>query len=218
MAGVHGVQFFFKTFNYAVFEDGCFSADVAGLERMADGFLGLSSKARLLIANGMVTKAKLDRPYQEAFLASWIDMQDFFHNTDEIAPTDVTVNDDDAKSFPDGNDTVETKVFFKIPQLYDGAGSVTYTLGISPSTSEANTFSIAVEYSINGGPVTIAGTTLVTPSATADTQTESATVLTLTSGQVSPGDTIMVKIKRLGATDTHSGAMRLYDVRQASPV
>ena len=165
------------------------------------------------ISAASVTPAKLDRAYQEP-IGTLQRQASSFRDISTINPTTaVVVNDEDAASFPDGSIT-GIRVAFEIPNNWDTSGNIELYLRLSPSTSFSGDFSVFMDYRKNGGAVQSGTTVAVTPSATADVQTRLGPIFTFSSGQISPGDGIVIRIERLGGdgSDTHTGAMRLFSV------
>ena len=212
-AGIHGIQLDEKTIDTDKIADDLLSVSVLGRNMMSDGFLGNDQNSRDLIADDFITAAKLDRTYQTEISTAYLDWTDKFHETDEVAPLPVEVSEESAISFENGVDQ-EAKVSFAVPAIWDEVNALTYTMTISPSTSLAATFDLSLEMIINGSTAAITNTVSVTPSTTADTQTETVVVFTINTPQISKNDRIVLKIKRLGSTDAHTGDMRVYDVRQ----
>ena len=172
--------------------------------------------SKILDAN--ITPAKLDRAYQETLSALQV-FSDSFRSTDEATPTNVGVGDDTdpASRFANGVDE-EIKLAFRVDDNKTATGGTTYHLNISPTTSLAATFTVEVEYRINGGALVGPSSVNITPSTTIGEITESPAVLTLGSGVISAGDRVLIKIKRKGTTDAHTGAMDLHSVIQKTTV
>ena len=161
------------------------------------------------IQDGVVSAAKLDRTYQLAMNTLAEDADVFRDITGTNPTTPVEVNDEDAASFPDGS-TTGIRVSFEIPDYYDSLGNLNLYLRVSPSTSEANTFDVETDFRINGGALQGTASGSFSPSATLNDQTLIGPIRTISTGTVSPGDAIVFLIRRLGAADSHSGAMRCF--------
>ena len=216
--GIHESQVEDGTIPLAKIAKPLFDNTLAALQLIADGFFSADANGRAKFANGFFTPAKLAVVPQELLspletMKNAASMKD----TDETATTDVTVLEDEAKSFADAADQ-EIKVAFLVPLLYDNTSAITFSIKLSPSTAFAGDFRISAEYRVNGGALSSATTTTITPNAAADVLTEE-TVLSISAANVDPGDRVLVKLKRLGSdgADSHTGAMRVFQMKQSAP-
>ena len=171
------------------------------------------------IANASVTPAKLDRTYQTPLVTLSFEAGEFRDIAGTTPTTSVEVNDEDAVSLPDGV-TTGFRVAFEIPSNYDGVGNIEVYLRISASTSFAGNFSANVDHRRNGGALVGVSIGLVTPSVTANVQTQSGLVLSLTPAGIAAGDGVTLLITRNGGggPDSHTGAMRVFSVIVKVPV
>lgn len=216
--GIHESQVEYGTIPLTKIAKPLFDATLDALKLIADGFFSADATGRAKFANGFFTPAKLAVVPQEKLTPlETVKNAASMRDTDKIVTTGATVNEDEAKSFADVA-TQEIKVAFLVPLLYDNATDITFTIKLAPSTSFSGNFRLSAEYRVNGGALSLATLTTTTPSGTADTLTE-ATVLTIAAANVNPGDRVLVKLKRLGSdvADTHTGAMRVFQMKMAVP-
>ena len=187
-------------------------ADRHILQSLTSAEIGTAAINEDELAAGAVTPAKLDRSYQEALGTLSFDTIDMRDITAVTPTSDVEVNDEDAKSFPDGS-TTGVRVSFEVPDNYDSAGTVLVYIRISPSTSFAGDFRTELDWRKNGGALQGAANATVTPSATADDQ-NLVLIKTFSAATLAVGDGVVLTIKRIGAdaADTHTGAMQLFRV------
>lgn len=195
------------------FEVGTHPADRFILDSLTQLEIAPDAVGTSELTDGAVTAPKLDRAYQPALSTIAFEASEFRNITGVGATTPVEVNDEDAASSPDGV-TTGIRVAFEVPDNYNGVGNVEVFLRLSPSTSLAGDFRIEVDHRRNGGALVGAGQTTVTPSATADAQTLVGPVLTLAPAGIAAGDSLALRVSRLGAdgADSHTGAMRLFSV------
>lgn len=212
--GLHGTQIWVESLTKNQVAAQGFVALAAALNKFQDGYFTADAVGRAKIADGYVLAAQLADTYLAQFTAPVVLRRGFSEilNTDEPAPTDVEVNEAKARSFTNAT-TTEAKCSFVVPDIWDGTSGLTVHLLISPSTSQVASFDIVTEYRVNGGTLTAGSTLSITPSAIANTQTESVAVLTLSG--LSVGDRVVVKVKRAdaGNVDSHGGDMRLFEIR-----
>ena len=172
--------------------------------------MAVDAVSTTIIQDASVTPAKLSQAYQPALGTLSKDADTFLEITAVALPSDVEVNDEDAASFPDGS-TTGIRVAFEIPANYDPAKTVQVYLRVSPSTAFAGDFDVQTDYRKNGGALVGTSVAPVTPSGTANVQSL-LLVRTIAAGSIAAGDGIALLVKRLGGTDTHTGAMQLFRI------